>query len=163
MIALLAASAPLHASETDDRIESSARQSYVFKTYLQSAAVKVSSKDGVITLRGEATREAQRELITEYVKDIEGIEGVRNEMTVAAKEPEQTLQEKIDAASITAQVKMALMSHRSTSGLKTSVSTKDSIVTLSGKAQNSAEKDLATKLVNDIYGVNSVINNMSIA
>jgi osmotically-inducible protein OsmY len=56
---------------------------------------------------------------------------------------------------------MALLFHRSTSALKTSVTTKDGIVTLSGKAANGAEKDLATKLVEDIHGVNSVVNNMT--
>ena len=34
--AMLAISVPLHASKMDSRIESSARQSYVFKTYLQA-------------------------------------------------------------------------------------------------------------------------------
>jgi osmotically-inducible protein OsmY len=72
------------------------------------------------------------------------------------------MQEKIDDASITAQVKMALLFNRATSALKTSASTKDGIVTLSGKAANGAEKDLATKLVNDIHGVNSVVNDMTL-
>jgi osmotically-inducible protein OsmY len=36
-------------------------------------------------------------------------------------------------------------------------------VTLSGVAKNAAEKSLVTKLVNDITGVRSVINNMTIA
>ena len=71
------------------------------------------------------------------------------------------MQEMIDDASITAQVKMALLFHRSTSALKTSVATKEGIVTVSGKAANAAEKDLVTKLVSDIHGVNSVVNNMT--
>ena len=69
------------------------------------------------------------------------------------------MSEKIDDASITAQVKMALLTHRSTSAVKTSVSTKEGIVTLSGNAQNAAEKDLVTKLTSDIFGVNSIVNN----
>jgi osmotically-inducible protein OsmY len=78
-------------------------------------------------------------------------------------QPGQTTGEKIDDASITAQVKSSLMSHRSTSALKTKVQTTDGVVTLSGVAKNAAEKSLVTKLVNDIDGVNSVINNMTIA
>ena len=70
--------------------------------------------------------------------------------------------EKIDDASITAQVKMTLLSHRSTSVLSTKVKTKDGVVILGGKAKNAAEKDLVTKLVNDINGVKSVVNNMSV-
>jgi hyperosmotically inducible protein len=36
------------------------------------------------------------------------------------------------------------------------------VVTLAGEAQNAAEKDLAGKVVNDINGVKSVVNNMTI-
>ena len=75
---------------------------------------------------------------------------------------ERTLVEKIDDASITAQVKMVLLFHRSTSVLNTKVTTKYGVVTLSGKARNAAEKDLVSKLVNDIKGVNTVENEMTI-
>ena len=63
-------------------------------------------------------------------------------MTGVAKTPAQpteTIGEKIDDASITAQVKSSLMSHRSTSALKTKVETTDGVVTLSGIAKNAAE------------------------
>jgi osmotically-inducible protein OsmY len=41
-------------------------------------------------------------------------------------------------------------------------STKGDPVTLSGKARNAAEKDLLNKLVNDVKGVKSVKNQMTI-
>jgi len=59
-------------------------------------------------------------------------------------------------------VKSSLMSHRSTSSVKTKVETTDGVVTLSGVAKNAAEKTLVTKLVNDIEGVTSVVNNMTV-
>ena len=77
--------------------------------------------------------------------------------------PDATISDKIDDASITAEVKSSLMSHHSTSALRTSVSTADGVVTLGGIAKNDAEKSLVTKLVTDINGVTSVINNMTIA
>ncbi len=237
---LLVTSASLRASETDDRIESSAKKSHVFKTYLKDDSITLRSKDGIVTLkgtvaegshkslaqdtveglpgvksvdnqlrvkgenhaersdgwlstkvkttllfhrnvsasgtdvyvkdgivslRGEASSQAQKELTTEYAKDVEGVKGVKNEMTVAKTPPppSETIGEKIDDASITAQVKSSLLSHRSTSALKTKVSTTDGVVTLSGIAKNAAEKSLVTKLVKDIDGVTSVLNNMTIA
>lgn len=226
------------ASETDDRIEATARKSHVFKTYLKDDEIKVQSRDGlvtltgtvseeshkflaqhtvaelpgvrnvenrievkgerpdeksdkwiatkvkgallfhrnvsgtktevdvadgVVTLRGEAGSLAQKELTTEYAKGVEGVKDVKNEMTVAkAPKSDATLGEKIDDASINAQAKWALLSHRSTSALQTKVQTKDGVVTLSGKARNAAEKDLVTKLVSDINGVKKVVNNMRI-
>jgi len=74
----------------------------------------------------------------------------------------RTVGEKIDDASITAQVKMALVLHRSTSAINTTVTTKHGAVTVHGKARNSAEKDLVTKLIKDINGVKSVRNRMTI-
>ena len=60
-------------------------------------------------------------------------------------------------------MKSSLLSHRSTSALKTKVSTTDGVVTLTGIAKNAAEKSLVTKLVTDIDGVTSVVNDMTIA
>lgn len=237
-VALLAFSVPVHASEMDSRIESSAKQSYVFKTYLQGDDIKIQSregvvtltgmvseeshkslaqdtvaglpgvknvdnrlevkgespaknsdawlttkvkstllfhrsvsaattevdvKDGIVTLRGEAASEAQKELTTEYAKDVEGVKDVINEMTVAKTlKTKQSLGEKIDDASITAQVKMTLLYHRSTSALNTKVETNNGMVILNGKAKNAAELDLATKLANDVNGVKGVENRMVI-
>lgn len=238
--ALLIPSALLCASDTDDRIESTAKKSYVFKTYLKDDSINAESKngvvtltgtvaaeshkslaentvaglpgvksvdnrlkikgespakhsdtwitmqvkttllfhrnvsagetdvyvkDGIVTLRGTANSLAQKELTTEYAQDVDGVKEVKNEMTTAKTvvKPVETLGEKIDDASITAQVKMSLVSHRSTSALKTRVETKDGVVTISGIAKNAAEKSLVTKLVNDINGVNSVNNLMTIA
>lgn len=237
--ALLLAGSPLRASETDDRIESSAKKSYVFKHYLADDAIKTESKngavtltgtvaeeshlglardtvsglpgvksvdnrlvvkgeapaehsdtwvglkvksallfhrnvratktdvnvkDGIVSLSGEASTLAQKELTTEYAKDVEGVKEVKNEMTVAKNmaKPDETVGEKVDDASITAQVKMSLLSHRSTSALKTKVETTDGVVTLTGITKNAAEKALVTKLATDINGVTSVVNNMTI-
>ena len=52
----------------------------------------------------------------------------------------RTSAEKIDDASITAQVKMALLLHRSTSALQTTVKTKRGVVTLGGKAKEYGRK-----------------------
>jgi osmotically-inducible protein OsmY len=236
---LLLTCSPLRASETDDRIESSAKKSYVFKHYLADDAIKTESKngavtltgtvaeeshiglahdtveglpgvksvddqltvkgegaakhsdgwlgmkvktallfhrnvratktdvnvkDGIVSLSGQASSTAQKELTTEYAKDVEGVKEVKNDMTVAesAAKPDETVGEKIDDASITAQVKASLLAHRSTSALKTKVETTDGVVTLTGVSKNAAEKALVTKLATDINGVTSVINNMTI-
>jgi osmotically-inducible protein OsmY len=237
VVALLMSSVPVQASKMDDRIESSAKKSYVFKTYLKgddikiqsmdgvvsltgtvseeshkslaqetvagipevksvdnrlevkgerpaensdvwlstkvktvllfhrnvSAMTEVNTKDGIVTLRGDAANEAQKDLTTEYAKDVEGVKDVKNEMTVTkTSKKTRTTGQKIDDASIIAQVKMTLLYHRSTSALNTKVTSKGGVVTLRGTAKNAAEKDLATKFTNDVNGVKSVKNRMTI-
>ncbi|MEI7729134.1 MAG: BON domain-containing protein [Verrucomicrobiota bacterium] len=137
----------------------------LFHRNVSTTKTDVDVKDGVATLTGEATSEAQKELTGEYAKDVEGIKEVKNKMTVVASpaKPAETIGEKIDDASITAQVKSSLVAHHSTSAMKTKVTTTDGVVTVSGVAKNDAEKSLVTKLVTDIDGVTNVINNMTIA
>ena len=128
-----------------------------------SAVTEVDTKDGIVTLQGEANSQAQKDLTTEYAKDIEGVKGVNNVMTVTkTPKTKRTAGEKIDDASITAQVKMTLLYHRSTSAINTKVVTRKGVVTLSGKAGSAAEVKLATKFANDVNGVKSVKNRMTI-
>ena len=237
--AMFVTSAPLRASETDDRIESSFKKTYVYQTYLKDDAVKAECQDGVVTLTGtvaeeyhkslaqetaaslpgviridnklatkaevaadnadtwigrkvklallfhrnvnagktvilvkegrvtltgEASSTAQKELTAEYALDIEGVKEVQNDMTVAAtpQPAERNDREKMDDASITAQVRTALRTHRSTSSMNTKVDTRNGEVTLTGIAKNAAEKALVTKLVTDIQGVTGVNNEMTV-
>ena len=123
---------------------------------------KVVLKEGVVTLSGEAASQAQKDLTSVYALDVEGVKDVKNEMTVADKPAGETLAEIIDDASINAQVRMALLTHRSTSAFRTIVATADGVVMVGGVAKNTAEIDLVTKLISDIHGVKSVINNMAV-
>ncbi len=75
---------------------------------------------------------------------------------------DRTLSDSMDDASITAQVKFALLGHRSTSALKTGVTTKDGVVVITGEAANDAEKALVGKLTERIRGVKSVDNKMTV-
>ncbi len=152
------------AEHSDAWISMKVKSALLFHRNVRATKTDVNVKDGIVTLSGEASSMAQKELATEYARDIDNVKEVRNEMTVAKTptQPSETIGEKIDDASITAQVKSSLMSHHSTSALKTKVETTDGVVTLNGIAKNAAEKSLVTKLVTDINGVSSVINNMTV-
>jgi len=136
----------------------------MFHRNVSASKTEIEVKDGIVTLTGEASNPAQKELTTEYAKDIDGVKEVKNRMTVAAipVPVERTPGEKVDDASITAQVKTALWTHRSTSSIRTKVETRNGEVTLTGIAKSEAEKSLVTKLVTDIQGVTSVKNQMTV-
>jgi hyperosmotically inducible protein len=153
------------AEHSDSWISWKVKSALLFHRNVSASGTTVYVKDGIVTLQGEASSVAEKELTTEYAKDVDNVKEVRNNMTIARTPalPGQTTGEKIDDASITAQAKSSLMSHHSTSALKTKVETTDGVVTVSGIAKNAAEKTLVTKLVTDINGVTSVINNMTIA
>jgi len=152
------------AENSDLWLATKVKTTLLFHRNVNALKSEVSVKDAIVTLQGEAASQAQKELTTEYAKDVEGVKDVKNEMTVsgASTKKHTTVGEKIDDASITAQVKMTLLSHRSTSAVATKVKTKKGVVTISGKAGNAAEKDLVTKLASDVHGVKNVTNRMTV-
>jgi osmotically-inducible protein OsmY len=165
------------AANSDAWLITKVKTTLFFHRNVSATETEVLAKDGTVTLRGKADSAAQKDLTAEYALDVDGVKDVKNEMTVStdatkpadkttvaktAGEKMDAIGEAVDDASITALVKTTLLYHRSTSALKTTVETKDGVVTLGGKAKNAAEKDLATKLVSDVHGVKKVVNNMTI-
>jgi hyperosmotically inducible periplasmic protein len=148
--------------KSDDWIGAKVKLALLFHRSV-SATTEVNVKDGVVTLNGTASSQAEKDLTTLYAKDVEGVKRVVNKMTVSPDaKSEPTLGKQVDDASITAQVKVALLTTRSTSAIRTEVETENGVVTLRGTAKNQAEIDLATKLVKDVNGVKDVKNQMTI-
>ena len=97
------------------------------------------------------------------MKEIEGVKSVNNLLVVSSAPADpRTFSDKIDDASITAQVKYALLTHKSTSALNTNVTTKDGHVSIEGRAATAAERDLVTHLAQGVRGVKVVSNKMTV-
>lgn len=167
----------------DSWLTTKVKTALLFRTSVNGFKTEVNTSNGIVTLTGEANSRAQKDLTGEYAGDIEGVKSVNNQMTVQRSEKSaqanketmpmsatdkdtsdaaRTAGDKIDDASITAMVKTSLLYHRSTSGLKTTVSTRDGVVTLEGQAKNSAEKELAGRYAKDVRGVVKVDNKMTV-
>ena len=138
------------------------RSRLLVKGNVSATSTKVTVTDGNVILTGTADNAAQKELTAAYAKDIDGVKTVQNEIVVKNMPEGTTIGEKIDDASITSQVKYALLSHKSTSALKTKVTTTDGVVRVTGDANSDAEKSLVTKLAQDVRGTKSVTNDMTV-
>ncbi len=148
----------LRASVTDDRIEASAKQSYVFKTYLKDDSIKTESLNGAVTLTGTVTQESHRGLAQDTVAGLPGVKSVDNQLTVKGEVPAEH-----SDTWISMKVKSALLFHRNVSATGTTVYVKDGIVTLQGEASSMAEKELTTEYARDVDNVKEVKNEMTIA
>ncbi|MBP7622543.1 MAG: BON domain-containing protein [Xanthomonadales bacterium] len=82
---------------------------------------------------------------------------------VIASEPDRSLGETIDDASITAAVKTELLADKRTEGFDINVDTRNGNVTLRGGADTLADKLAATELARKVKGVRSVDNDIVIA
>lgn len=149
---------PLFAVELDKRIESAAKNSYVFKTYLKGDDIQIHSKDGVVTLTGIVSDESHLSLATDTVADLPGVKSVDNRLEVKGGIPEKN-----SDAWIHMKIKSMLMLHRNLDAEHTAVEVKDGRVILQGETDSQAEKDLTTEYVNDVEGVKDVDNRMTVA
>jgi hyperosmotically inducible protein len=137
--ALLALGMPAYANKTDDRIESSAKKSYVFKTFLKDDDIKIQSKDGVVTLTGTVSESSHKSLAQETVTGLRGVKSVDNKLNLKSEGPAE-----MSDVWLSAKVKTMLLFHRNVSSM-TDVSTKDGVVTLKGYVTTQAQKDLTTE------------------
>lgn len=128
----LGASCALQASETDDRIETSAKTTYVYRTYLQDDDITIQAKDGIVTLTGTVADESHRMLAQDTVEGLPGVQRVDNRLDIKGEKAE----EKSDTW-IAAKVKASLWFHNSVAR-KTDVYVKDGVVTLNGTATSQA-------------------------
>jgi len=139
------------------------RGQLLVKANVSAATTTVAVQDGIVTLGGTAGTLAQKELTEICAKEIDWVKSVKNDIVVKSEPAmSETIGEKIDDASITTQVKFALLSHKATSALDTKVTTTDGVIVVSGKAGAAAEKALVSKLARDVRGVKSVTNNMTV-
>jgi len=175
---------------SDEWIAMKARSRLLVKANVSLTHTDIQVRNGMVILTGTADSQAQKELTEEYVKDLDGVKSVKNDIQVVERKAERdedkadrahdkavraeeraedkakhdgyTAGDRIDDSSITAQVKYELLAHRSTSALQTHVKTVDGRVMISGDASTDAEKDLVTKLAKSVRGVQAVDNNMTV-
>lgn len=161
------------AERSDGWITLKVKAALTFHKNVSATSTEVETHDGVVTLRGKADNERQKDLTAMYARDVDGVKDVRNEMMVASGERAdlrtqdrdrrgRDTGDRVDDASITAQIKTSLLLHHSTHMLATKVKTKEGVVTLQGEAENEAEKELVGKLAADTRGVKHVENKMTV-
>lgn len=139
------------------------RYQLLVRASVSNRDTKVYVKDGTIMLTGTASTQAEKDLVGVYASEITGVKSVKNEIVVLTPLSDTTtVAVSIDDASITSHVKYALLTHKSTSALKTGVTTTNGVVVITGIAANDAEKSLVAKLASDVLGVKSVTNGMTV-
>ena len=129
--------------------------------------IKVSTRDGVVTLDGEANSAASSELAERLARNTDDVRRVENNLNVSGESADNNTTDKVrdraDAAGgaisdawITSKLKSSFLFSSNLSGLDISVDTEDGQVTLSGQVANDTEKSLAGETAENIRGVRGV-------
>lgn len=152
--------APAEAS--DAWLAARIRAALRYRRDLRAERIDVEVREGVATLSGSVPTAQDRDRAGAAVREVEGVREVRNTLTVDAAVA-RPLAERLDDATITAQVKVMLLFRRGTRTLATRVATDRGTVTLRGTARTPAERRLAGQVARDVQGVRRVINRMTVA
>lgn len=160
-----AAAGDMRQDVTEARQETQIWTAYALSPYLRATDLKVSVHGSKATLTGQVEEDVNKDLAKQIALGVDGIKEVDNQIVVQADyvppaHTERTFGEFVDDASITSAVKSKLIWSRNTDGLSTDVDTKRGRVTLIGKADNGAEKELAGRLAANTRGVVSVDNQL---
>jgi len=138
-----------------------------FNRHLSVFDFDAKVENGIAYIGGTVDSAIERDIAIETVRGIDEIRDVRSGIEVkegtrkAQEESRQrSLGQTVDDAATTGRVKSRLLASESTRGLHINVSTRNGVVTLSGKTGSEAESDLATQIAENDEGVVQVKNEL---
>ena len=67
-------------THSDLLIRDKVQSTLMFHRSVNAEMTRIDVKDGVVTLRGTAANQAQKDLTSEYARDVEGVNDVNNEI-----------------------------------------------------------------------------------
>lgn len=142
----------------DASITASVKSRLLWNDTTDGLDIEVDTVNGRVSLTGDATTQAEKDLASRLAMRTDGVRGVDNKIAVkASTSPKvENADERVSDAWITAKVKSSLLMSTNVDGLDLSVETKDGAVTLTGTASSTAERDLAVEIAKDIKGVKGV-------
>lgn len=184
-IAVKADYAPPKASSTrsfgevidDASITAAVKSKLLWSKSTDGMVTDVDTASGKVTLHGSADSAQARDAAGRLALNTHGVVGVDNQLVVAGKKApttDKTSEKSTDKTSnktttvdregsqdvsdgwITTKVKSTFMYSSNVDGSDIAVSTKNGIVSLSGKLGSGAERALAIELANNVRGVKSV-------
>lgn len=117
--------------------------------------INVDSSNGVVSLSGFASSEAEKAAATRVAAGVQGVKQVVNNVAIAAPTSMGT---KLDDSIVTGKVKAALMDASDVSSLQINVETRGGVTQLAGYVPTAAMKEKAGRIAAGIAGVKSVDN-----
>ena len=154
---------PTASAVTEARMEGSIATAFALNRHLNPFRIQVQVEGTTAVLTGTVENSVNRDLAEQVALGIEGIDEVDNRLQVDTdvdqSDAERTsLANRLGDATTTATVKSKLLWNRNTQGLDIAVSTRNSVVTLTGNATSEAASELAERLAGNTEGAREVIN-----
>ncbi len=152
----------------DASVTAEVKSKLLWSKHVDGSDTNVDTNLGKVTLRGTADSAEAKALAGRLAMNTRGVSSVDNQLVVKGSKPTAADKSRSTAkeagndiadAWITTKVKSTLMFSSNVHGSDIDVSTKDGVVTLSGKVDSGAERALAIEFANNVRGVKSVRSN----
>ena len=141
----------LERSDTD--IAQAAVNTLTWNTQVPSDRVTVAVSDGWVTLRGTVDWQYQKDAAERGVRNLTGVRGITNDMTVGPR---------VQPGDVQARIEAALRRNAEIDARRINVSVADGRITLSGNVHSSAERDEARRAAWAAPGVTAVEDLMAV-
>lgn len=156
---------PTLAQRLDDAtLTATIKSKLLWNSQTEGMDVKVETRQGVVTLTGEARSAEAKELAGRLAATTDGVSEVHNLLSVSgtrsaaaeAQEQADRAGEAVSDAWITSKVKASYLLSSNLDGLKIDVTTDNGMVRLAGQVPSSTQKELAVETARNIRGVRGV-------
>jgi len=138
---------------TDADIKKDVMAQLQWEPYLNTAAIGVAVKDGVVTLSGQVDTYGRKLAAEAAVKKILGVRAVAEEIKVGISPVDQRTDTEIAQA-----VATALQWHSAVQENKIRIKVEDGVVTLDGEVEWNFQRQAAVDTIKSLYGVRRVNN-----
>lgn len=142
----------------DATVTSSVKSKLLWSRYADGLKVDVDTNRGKVKLTGTADSQDAKDVAGKLAGSTHGVMSVNNQLVVEGAKPGAVKATGTEVADgwITTKVKSTFMYSSNVNGSDIDVSTKDGVVTLTGKMDSGVERALAIELASNIKGVKSV-------
>ncbi|WP_334020330.1 BON domain-containing protein [Alteromonas sp. S015] len=158
----------------DAWIDGKAEATLLFNGNLDSFDINTDVKDGNVVLTGKVENSVDKKLAEELVANIDGVTSVDNKLTVVADndmdgDMSEDMEDSVDEgtseltdAKIATVIKTRLLMDTDISGFDIDVDVENGVVTLTGKVDSDAERDLAVEIAKNASDVKDVESDLRV-
>lgn len=137
----------------DTTIATAALAALKWHTWIPNEKIKVTVRDGWITLEGMVDWQYQREAASEAVCHLQGVKGTTNEIAITVRPQPKDIRERIEAA---------FKRSAEVDARHVQIEARDNMVILTGNVSNSAEREEAERVAWAAPGVIAVENRLTV-
>lgn len=139
---------------TDADIARAVKNVLDWNVFIPTDGIKVKVENGWVSLTGEVNADYQRRLAHSAVRYLNGVLGINNSLTVKAS---------VQTAVLKTDIEAMLQRHASREARGIGIAIDNHTVTLTGKVDSLAERNMVSRVVWDYPGVWQVQNQLEIA